>query len=147
MFTELVQQHFFFFPLSCHTDAWQRQINAFLSYDANCNEIITPAKTAVFSRNTSVDSHGGFSILIQMALWQDLPAHLFFKVFPGYWSYYAAQWVVYLFFMEAVTVLRTGHLFSDQTGTIRRASRLPSAPTWLGGTSCGGSNHSISTDT
>lgn len=53
---------------SCHTGAGQRQINAVLSYYTNCNETITPVRNAVFSRNTSVTSHRGFSILIQMAL-------------------------------------------------------------------------------
>lgn len=99
----------------------------------NCKEIITPSRNAVFSRNTWVNSHRGFRILIQMALWQDLPAHLFFKVFHSYWSYYSAHWVVYLFFMEAVSVLRNGLLSSDRTGTTRRAPRLPSAPAWWEG--------------
>lgn len=38
--------------------------------------------------------------------------------------------MVYLFFMEAVSVLRNGLLSSDRTGTIQRAPRLPSAPAW-----------------
>lgn len=92
MFTEFVRQHFFsFFLLSyrCST-----RTNAFLSCDTNCNEIITPVRNAVFSRNTSVNSHRGCSVLIRLALRQHLPAHLFFKAFPDYWSYYSAQWVV-----------------------------------------------------
>lgn len=75
---------------------------------------------------------------------QDLPARLFLLVFPGYWSYYLAPWVAYLFFMEAVSILKT---CLPPRGRSGRASCLPSAPTWLGEISRAGTGHSISSDT